>query len=582
MAARLLRGDRAAHRDVVAGAAGQRPFRWLQPLLLLLRNREQRRIATALLHLLRVQLGAALAFATLLLVFVGAVCVHLYRPVYAAEAAASGGRNAFDNVLTAALELWVLVSSCENFPSLMLPAIERSVGGDLGSIAFFGPLLYLGYFFLMSVLLAVVVDEFLHSARRLVHAEEHKERRGLLKAFAALDPGCSGYASLATWCRLLTQLRPHITRAECELRFHMMRPARPALGLHVVEFLNVHHNLSIRLEPAGRARAWLPRMPRALRSLALLANGAAFCYSWPGMPPAEQRVCLGIHVAALAVVAFDANSWLATRRTLSAAAVGTAAAAAFVRFVFSAARSRRRRKRRRGRSGRPGRRGGRVGDGVGGARRALALLLEATRGLRLIWKLLGCVLPQFGAVTVSAALFTYAWAVVGMQLFSEEEVAYAGAATEHFECAEPFASPGCCGLLLFQVMAGEDWDELLHGMREAAGWRGLLYVLGFFVVVNICLISLMVALAINAFLAARADFIEQASSSTTPARGGAAAAPPPPPRLSGAGRRDVADALAAADRRRRLVALRKGARDAEGRPRGRGAARGRASRRGGR
>mgnify|MGYP002851858833 FL=1 len=80
--------------DVVAGAAaGQRPFRWLRPLLLLLRNREQRRIATALLHLLRVQLGAALAFATLLLVFVGAVCVHLYRPVYAAEAAASGGRT---------------------------------------------------------------------------------------------------------------------------------------------------------------------------------------------------------------------------------------------------------------------------------------------------------------------------------------------------------------------------------------------------------------------------------------------------------------------------------------------------------
>ena len=497
--------------DVVAGAAaGQRPFRWLRPLLLLLRNREQRRIATALLHLLRVQLGAALAFATLLLVFVGAVCVHLYRPVYAAEAAASGGRNAFDNVLTAALELWVLVSSCENFPSLMLPAIERSVGGDLGSIAFFGPLLYLGYFFLMSVLLAVVVDEFLHSARRLVHAEEHKERRGLLKAFAALDPGCSGYASLATWCRLLTQLRPHITRAECELRFHMMRPARPALGLHVVEFLHVHHNLSIRLEPAGRARAWLPRMPRALRSLALLANGAAFCYSWPGMPPAEQRVCLGIHVAALAVVAFDANSWLATRRTLSAVAVGTAAAAAFVRFVVLGGALEAAAEAAEGPEWAARAEGWAewATAWVGPAALSL-LLLEATRGLRLIWKLLGCVLPQFGAVTVSAALFTYAWAVVGMQLFSEEEVAYAGAATEHFECAEPFASPGCCGLLLFQVMAGEDWDELLHGMREAAGWRGLLYVLGFFVVVNICLISLMVALAINAFLAAKADFIEQ-------------------------------------------------------------------------
>ena len=162
---------------------------------------------------------------------------------------------------------------------------------------------------------------------------------------------------------------------------------------------------------------------------------------------AEQRVCLVIHVAALAVVAFDANSWLATRRTLSAVAVGTAAAAAFVRFVFLGGALEAAAEAAEGPEWAARAEGWAewATAWVGPAALSL-LLLEATRGLRLIWKLLGCVLPQFGAVTVSAALFTYAWAVVGMQLFSEEEVAYAGA-TEHLSAPSRPRRPaaaGCC------------------------------------------------------------------------------------------------------------------------------------------
>ena len=77
-------------------------------------------------------------------------------------------------------------------------------------MAYFGPVLYLVLFCLMSLLLAVVVDEcdrasrarapassflasasallrigrYLQSARRQVRQEEHKERKGLLKACA--------------------------------------------------------------------------------------------------------------------------------------------------------------------------------------------------------------------------------------------------------------------------------------------------------------------------------------------------------------------------------------------------------------
>ena len=44
---------------------------------------------------------------------------------------------------------------------LLLPALRTEDGGHTFAplLVYFGPVLYLGYFFLMSVLLAVVVDE---------------------------------------------------------------------------------------------------------------------------------------------------------------------------------------------------------------------------------------------------------------------------------------------------------------------------------------------------------------------------------------------------------------------------------------
>ncbi len=58
-----------------------------------------------------------------------------------------------------------------------------------------------------------------------------------------------------------------------------------------------------------------------------------------------------------------------------------------------------------------------------------------------------------------------------------------------------------------QVVTTEEWDSVLHGMHAAAGLAGVLYVLCFFLVVNICMLSLMVALTINSFLAAKGDLL---------------------------------------------------------------------------
>ena len=50
---------------------------------------------------------------------------------------------------------------------------------------------------------------------------------------------------------------------------------------------------------------------------------------------------------------------------------------------------------------------------------------------------------------------------------------------------------------------------MLRAMWSAAGATGLAYVLAFFLVVNVCLLSLTTALAINAFLASKTDLLDQ-------------------------------------------------------------------------
>lgn len=65
--------------DAVSGAiCGQRPFRFLRPMLIFLRNREQRRILTSLIHLVSHQLGVALLSTIGVVAFFGALGVHLY------------------------------------------------------------------------------------------------------------------------------------------------------------------------------------------------------------------------------------------------------------------------------------------------------------------------------------------------------------------------------------------------------------------------------------------------------------------------------------------------------------------------
>ena len=135
--------------DAVFGAAcGQRPFRLLRPMLIFLRNREQRRVLMSLIHLISHQLGVALVLMGVVVAFAGALAVHLYGSTFdkGVELQLHGAaddnhlKGTFNSVLHASLEVWVLISSAENFLDLLLPALHSEDGEHTwGPLFFFFP-----------------------------------------------------------------------------------------------------------------------------------------------------------------------------------------------------------------------------------------------------------------------------------------------------------------------------------------------------------------------------------------------------------------------------------------------------------
>ena len=61
----------------------------------------------------------------------------------------------------------------------------------------------------------------------------------------------------------------------------------------------------------------------------------------------------------------------------------------------------------------------------------------------------------------------------------------------------------------FVCLMPQDWHVIMRAMWYNSGTSGLIFVLTFFLVINVCLLSLTTALTINAFLAAKSDLLDQ-------------------------------------------------------------------------
>ncbi|KAL9958922.1 hypothetical protein ACROYT_G035999 [Oculina patagonica] len=120
-------------------------------------------------------------------------------------------QGAFDHVAFGMLRLFVLLST-ENFPEVMLPALRV----DPAYFIYFGLFVFVGVFFLTAILLAIVVDSYWVYSKKHVKKERSRERAELAKAWNLLDPLGKGALSIddEKFTMLFHLLKPKNSEAE--------------------------------------------------------------------------------------------------------------------------------------------------------------------------------------------------------------------------------------------------------------------------------------------------------------------------------------------------------------------------------
>jgi hypothetical protein len=134
----------------------------------------------------------------------------------------------------------------------------------------------------------------------------------------------------------------------------------------------------------------------------------------------------------------------------------------------------------------------------------LAWLLSSARYGQL---LLSGVMGVIFHLSLFMLIVTYFYAVTGVELLSAYHTADpADAYYNEYGCGLGFETLGCAFLVLFQAITGSNWHEAMNGVIDVAGYPSAVYFVTFYVLVNLTLMDLLVAVTIEAFLNAKRQF----------------------------------------------------------------------------
>lgn len=119
-------------------------------------------------------------------------------------------------------------------------------------------------------------------------------------------------------------------------------------------------------------------------------------------------------------------------------------------------------------------------------------LAKRWRSMRVVLNTILDTLPQMGYLMLSTLLFIFMAAVSGMQLFGGKLTAE----TLGEKPRSNFDNFGIASLTVFQILTGENWNEVLYNSVEATGEAAIIYyvivvVIGTFVVLNLTLAILL-------------------------------------------------------------------------------------------
>ncbi|XP_023932786.1 uncharacterized protein LOC106174392 isoform X2 [Lingula anatina] len=423
--------------------------------------------------------------------------------------------GAFDNIGIAALRLFVLLTT-ENYPDLMVPAYDK----QHANFIYFGIYLYVGVFFLTAILLAIVVESYWAVAKTHVKRERKREREELVKAWNILDPLGEGEIDVNDE-RIFTifqMLRPKDSEEEIrELIEYVDHDQNNVIDVFnwttkLTEALQVQFdqdaNDSLQLQEKTCASKMSAKVKQFIDStiftrtilILIVVHSILFCIKWHGMKETDELIVQALKTCIISIFFVEILLKLIgigkqlkqplefLDIILSVVAILTNALWYFVPSVFQEVDP-------------MTYKGAMVVTSCLAVFCRLGLNSRQTRKAVLI---IMKIHPVMFDLIVMVVIIMFFYAVLGLEIFFGQTDS-SGASVQHYEydCGLGFESlwnSMVCSLLhTFQLVTTSNWHDMMNdAMKSTNDWASL-YFVSAFVVINLVVMNLFVAITIEAF-----------------------------------------------------------------------------------
>ncbi|XP_022097939.1 uncharacterized protein LOC110983191 isoform X3 [Acanthaster planci] len=410
--------------------------------------------------------------------------------------------GAFDNIGITALRLFVLLST-ENYPEFMIPAFNK----NSWSFLYFGIFVFVGVFFLTAILLAIIVDSYWEFAKKHVKMERARERAELAKAWNLLDP--LGKGSLPVYDEKFIKL------------FKILKPQNTdEMNMQLISYLDSNQDevvdsleWTIRLNEAlcfefemdeiqdmSTNPKWFNNLKRVVKKLIfsdwfaravmvfIVAHCILFCLEWRGM---SETARLGINIGKSVIIGLFLveaclrvfSNWRILKEVIEVLDIVFILIALInnILWYFSTEHKQ-------------------VLDVIGGLAVACRVGLNSAQTKRAVVVFFTKIFPVMFDLIILVFVILFLYSVVGYELFYSQTPNYDYNSGHYdYKCLLGFESLGCSLLMVFQIITTSNWHEIMNSaMVSTTDWACLYFILGF-IFINLIVMNLFVAIAIEAF-----------------------------------------------------------------------------------
>ncbi|XP_071834733.1 uncharacterized protein [Apostichopus japonicus] len=489
------------------------PFRCLRAAIILVKLKNVQHVYGVVMSIV-IKLGKVFLIIIVFILMFSAVGVNIFMSFYhcigqnttqtnCTESPNEIYTGSFDNVAITFLRLFVLLST-ENYPEVMIPAYSQSKV----TFIYFGIFLFVGVFFLTAILLAIVVDSYWEFAKKHVKEERSRERAELAKAWNLLDPLGKGSLPITDerFLKLFKILKPSNTE-DMNMQLINYLDSNNNGQIDSLEWtIRLNETLSFEFEVEDfRTDQCGPKWMKAVGSFAqkivrsdvfskvililIILHCALFCLLWHGIPDA---VSLGIQIAKTVILVVfmveivlsvfgECLNLLHIIEVLDIVLILVAMAANIAWYLCP--------DEFRG-----------VCNVISGLAVAFRVGFNSLQTKKTVIMFFTKIFPVMSDLIILILIIGYFYAVLGWESFSHIKPNLSYEADHYnYECGLGFDTFACSLLIVFQIVTTSNWHEIMNSaMLSTSSWS-CIYFVTCFLVINMVVMNLFVAIAIEAF-----------------------------------------------------------------------------------